>query len=117
MIHSPAAVRLNSGVRPLEEVLSEIKKSSLLALVISLPITLICWYATWTLMHAEDSVQYIAGVLLAPALGLISVWNHFQLDDSPYIFLPLVLLAQFIGYFIAIYLTRQLVLKARGTRV
>ena len=97
--------------------MSEIKKSSLLALVICLPITIICWYATWTLMHAEHSVQYIAGVLLAPALGLMSVWSHFQLDDNPYLFLPLVLLVQFIGYFIAIYATRQLISKVRGTRV
>ena len=96
--------------------MNEIKKSAILALLISIPITAVSWFFTWALIHAQNSVQKIAACFLAPALGLISIWQHFHLEDSPYLFLPLVLLVQFVGYFIAIYVGRHLIRTLRGLR-
>ena len=93
--------------------MNEIRKSAKIALLTSVPITLVCWLSTWALIHASDSTQRIAGVFLAPALGLIWVWQRFDLDGDTYWFIPLALLAQFVGYFLVILLARQVVRTVR----
>jgi amino acid permease len=96
--------------------LREFKNTAVLALATSLPITLVCGLFSWTLIHSQDSTQHIAAVLLAPALGLIFVWSHLGLNDTPYLFIPLVLFTQFSGYFILIHLVRRLAHWVRGAK-
>jgi hypothetical protein len=87
------------------------------ALGLSLPVTVLCWFYMLRLIPTAAAQDGILGVFLAPELWLVHVLHqNGQGHISGFAFVPLALLAQFVGYFIVIFILRALLRLTGGGR-
>lgn len=78
------------------------------ALGLSVPATVLCWFYTLELVPGAAARQGFVGILLAPEywlVGFLKRLGSWPLDGM--VFVPLALLAQFIGYAIGIHAARM----------
>ena len=88
-----------------------------LALGVSLPATVLCWFYTLTLIPTGAARNGIVGIILAPELWLVNQLKHHGMTDlSGFTFVPLALLAQFVGYAVVFFLLRLFFRLVRGER-
>ena len=94
--------------------MNEISKSSLIALAISIPVTLIGAGLSFALAHSSGFIFYLTNILFAPFLLLSHiVHNYFESQVSDTLFNILAILSQFIGYFIVVFVFRLIYKKSR----
>lgn len=85
----------------------EITKSSVLALAISIPISLLGALLSMGLAHSSGLVFFITKILYAPLFALSIFLDSLgieNMNNTAYIFLALI--SQFLGYFVVIILIR-----------
>jgi len=95
--------------------MNEIGKTSLLALSISIPISLIGSFLSMGLAHSTGFVLFLTKVLFLPFFVLGNILDAFgieNLNNTAHIILALI--SQFLGYFIVIYLIRGIYRYAKN---
>lgn len=87
------------------------------ALGLSVPATVLCWFYTLALVPGASARQGLVGILLAPEywlVGFLKRQGSWPLDGL--VFVPIALLAQFIGYAIIIHAVRMVARLLRVER-
>ena len=77
------------------------------ALGLSVPATVLCWFYTLALIPSGAARQGLVGIILAPEFWLVHLMRQQGVGPlSGFVFVPLALFAQFVGYTIAIHVVR-----------